>query len=283
MKTFVFLIVFVLLSAINSTAQMPAIEPGVSQKLAEWRSEKYSDVRYKLDITLEKGAPTMKGTVEIRVNLPLKEWSANKEENAGSSFQMLKSVPTIILDWRKIKGKENLSTISNVSANGRFLTLNPDNTKINFITDFREEGNYFEFNEHLVFQDGIKTGENIIKLEFTSPIAARGAAITRYIDKTDGAEYVYSLFAPSGASTAFPVFDQPDLKAKFSLSVAMPYGWKAVSNEKPVSFFTGDGDFSSVAFKETEPISPYVFAFAAGGFAEFEDKNEGGLFEATVF
>ncbi len=65
-------------------------------------------------------------------------------------------------------------------------------------------------------------GENVIKLDFTSPILTSGSAITRYVDKEDGSEYIYSLFVPSDASTAFPVFDQPDLKARFSLTVDTP-------------------------------------------------------------
>ena len=47
----------------------PKLEPGVSQALARWRAAHYSDVRYKLNITLEKGAPLMKGEIEIRVKL----------------------------------------------------------------------------------------------------------------------------------------------------------------------------------------------------------------------
>ena len=79
-------------------------------------------------------------------------------------------------------------------------------------------------NEHLIFRDGVVAGENVIKLDFTSPILTSGSAITRYVDKEDGAEYIYSLFVPSDASTAFPVFDQPDLKARFSLGVQYPKG-----------------------------------------------------------
>ena len=60
------------------------------------------------------------------------------------------------------------------------------------------------------------------KLDFTSPILPSGSAITRYVDKEDGSEYIYSLFVPSDASTAFPVFDQPDLKARVRLSLVTP-------------------------------------------------------------
>ncbi|MBK8303097.1 MAG: hypothetical protein IPK98_06750 [Chloracidobacterium sp.] len=64
----------------------------------------------------------------------------------------------------------------------------------------------------------------MIKLDFTSPILTSGSAITRYVDKEDGAEYIYSLFVPSDASTAFPVFDQPDLKARFTVQISTPRG-----------------------------------------------------------
>ena len=40
---------------------MPPIETGVSKTLAKWRAAHYLDIRYKLNITLEKGAPLMKG------------------------------------------------------------------------------------------------------------------------------------------------------------------------------------------------------------------------------
>ena len=45
-------------------AQMPppdSVGPGVSQELAVWRAAHYSDVRYKLNLTLEKMSPVLKG------------------------------------------------------------------------------------------------------------------------------------------------------------------------------------------------------------------------------
>ena len=54
---------FVLLLLVMSTsifAQTPPIEPGVSHELAKWRGARYSDVRYKLNLTLEKGSPVLR-------------------------------------------------------------------------------------------------------------------------------------------------------------------------------------------------------------------------------
>ena len=70
MKTITFLVAMIVFAVITNFSQtMPPIEPGVSQTLAKWRAANYSDVRYKLNITLEKGAPLMKGDIEIRVTL----------------------------------------------------------------------------------------------------------------------------------------------------------------------------------------------------------------------
>ncbi len=256
---FLRLLIFTLfLSVMNVFAQTPPIETGVSQTLAKWRAANYSGVRYKLNLTLEKMSPTLKGTIEISV-----------KNNADQ----------IILDWRKLRGKEDLSSVTNVFVNGK-------------------AAKFEEINEHLVFKDGVVKGENVVKLDFISPILTSGGAITRYVDKEDNAEYVYSLFVPSDASTAFPVFDQPDLKARFQLNVVAPYYWKVVSNtdiipnpHPPITSsreslpqetktalqkanFKDAFDFH---FKETRPISTYVFAFAAGDFTEFYEANEDNI------
>nr|MBA2735382.1 hypothetical protein [Pyrinomonadaceae bacterium] len=163
---------FVLMMTTPIFPQTPTIETGVPQTLAKWRAANYSDVRYKLNLTLEKMSPTLKGTIEISL-----------KNNADQ----------IVLDWRKIRGKENLSTISNVSVNGKSVVLSPDFSRLSSGDVKPPEGgtqNFYETNEHLVFKDGVKAGENVIKLDFTSPILISGGAITRYVDKEDGAEYV---------------------------------------------------------------------------------------------
>ena len=117
-------------------------------------------------------------------------------------------------------------------------------------------------NQHLVIaRAALKTGENRVQLVFSAPLAVSGAALTRYRDREDGSNYVYSLFVPADASSVFPCFDQPDLKARFSLELRMPQGWRAVSNAPALDEAPGHSRFA-----ETEPISTYLFAFAAGPF-----------------
>jgi aminopeptidase N len=250
MKTFIFLVLTMIFSTIPTFSQtVPPIENGVSHELAIWRAKHYSDVRYKLNLTLEKMSPILKG--EIQLNVKLKIENGELKTKIDSQFSNL-NFP-LILDWRKIKGKEDAYSIKGVELNGK-------------------SAEFEEINEHLVIKNAVQ-GENVVKLNFTSPISTSGSAIARYIDKEDGSEYIYSLFVPSDASTAFPVFDQPDLKARFDLFMTIPLKWKAISNTY-VECIRVD-NFSkelTCRFEETQPISTYVFAFAAG---DFEEINEG--------
>jgi aminopeptidase N len=130
-------------------------------------------------------------------------------------------------------------------------------------------------NGHLMLPGtGLHRGENTLTLEFTSNAAAAGKAITRYEDKDDGSEYLYTLFVPMDASMAFPCFDQPDLKARFTLRVQAPAAWTVIGNTAP------EHSGTEWKFAETRPISTYLFAFAAGPFARLPGSAAG---EPTMY
>lgn len=117
---------------------------------------------------------------------------------------------------------------------------------------------------HLLLPAGLlHLGEDTVTLRFRSRVDTAGAAITRYEDNEDGSEYLYSLFVPMDASMAFPCFDQPDLKARFSLTIDAPTEWTIISNTAPLRK-TSSGSVSQTVFSEKKPISTYLFAFAAG-------------------
>jgi aminopeptidase N len=87
-------------------------------------------------------------------------------------------------------------------------------------------------------------------------------------------EYLYTLFVPDRASTAFPCFDQPDIKGRFTLTLDIPASYRAMSNNPVVSADTTEGRVT-LRFSETKPISTYLFAFAAGKFDLIEKEIEG--------
>ena len=100
--------------------------------------------------------------------------------------------------------------------------------------------------------------ENRVELDFE----AGDEALNRNDD------FLYTLFVPDRAHFSLPLFDQPNLKARFVLSLEAPAGWAAVANGETVEApgsAGGDGP-ASWRFAETEPIPTYLFAFAAGRF-----------------
>jgi aminopeptidase N len=90
-------------------------------------------------------------------------------------------------------------------------------------------------------------------------------------------EFLYTLFVPARARLTFPCFDQPDLKARYSLTLTVPAGWQAVSNGAALSTVNaarGPGT-TTLTFAETQPLPTYLFAFAAGRFS-LETAERGG-------
>src|SRR5580765_4036174 len=117
---------------------------------------------------------------------------------------------------------------------------------------------------HLIYPpSALHAGENRIEIDFDA-----GAAP---LNRND--EFLYTIFVPARAHEAFPCFDQPDLKARWTLSLDVPDGWEALGNGVETSNTSRDGR-RRIAFAETQPISTYLFAFAAGRFSvERAERN----------
>lgn len=127
----------------------------------------------------------------------------------------------------------------------------------------------------------LRDGENTVVASFTARIAPAGASIIRFNDQADGATYLYTLLVPADANQLFPAFDQPDLKARFRYRIVAPREWKVLANGP------GRGEESGATttwtFDETEPISTYLAAFAAGPWRTWTDRPEGDDLPITLY
>ena len=101
-----------------------------------------------------------------------------------------------------------------------------------------------------------------------------GEGLHRFVDQSDNSVYLYSQFETADAKRMFACFDQPDLKATYTVTVTAPADWKVISNaahaEAPGE---PDGSTSAVVhrFRETVPMSTYLVALIAGPYAEWTD------------
>jgi len=114
----------------------------------------------------------------------------------------------------------------------------------------------------------VHAGENVLTADFTTPIAPAGASIIRTHDDKDGNDYLYTLLVPSDANLLFPCFDQPDLKARLTLTLAVPAAWMAIANGVTERVDSAGGT-ATYRFRQTDPLPTYLFAFAAGPWASF--------------
>src|SRR5436190_17110923 len=111
--------------------------------------------------------------------------------------------------------------------------------------------------DHLIIPaDATRAGENRVSIES----AAGDEALNRNDD------FLYTLFVPARAHLTFPCFDQPDLKARYTLSLEVPAAWETVANA-PEASRDPTADRVRVRFAETKPLPTYLFGFVAGRFS----------------
>ena len=142
----------------------------------------------------------------------------------------------IILDFRESPDK-----VKEVSVNG-------------------QPTEYIFLNEHILLPKASTiTGKNEVHIRFI--------AGNQSLNRND--EFLYTLLVPDRARTVFPCFEQPNLKAEFTLQLEVPAEWEAVSNTS-VESETITGSRKHITFRPTEPLSTYLFSFVAGKLKKVE-------------
>ena len=170
----------------------------------------------------------------LRFSIPEQKQEAVEGE-ARIQFTIQKP-QEIILDFR-----ESADKVKEVSVNGK-------PTEYTFL------------NEHIILPKGSTTeGVNEVYIRFT--------AGNQSLNRND--EFLYTLLVPDRARTVFPCFEQPNLKAEFTLQLEVPSEWEAVSNTSVASEETQNGR-KHITFRPTEPLSTYLFSFVAGKLKKVE-------------
>ena len=147
-------------------------------------------------------------------------------------FDLATARQALQLDFR-----EDADKLRSVSVNGS-------------ASDYRFE------QEHLIIPaDALVTGRNAIEIN----LVAGDSSLNR------NPEFLYTLFVPDRARTAFPLFDQPDLKATWELTLVVPAHWEAIANA-PLLEVRDLGEHKALEFARSDLISSYLFSFVAGEF-----------------
>ncbi len=122
--------------------------------------------------------------------------------------------------------------------------------------------------------------DNVLVVDAQCLYTNTGEGVHRFVDPVDQQVYLYSQFETADAKRMYACFDQPDLKAAFSLTVTAPASWKVISNGAVSGIDDHDGR-RSWHFATTARMSPYITALIAGPYAEVRSTHDGidlGLF-----
>ncbi len=111
-------------------------------------------------------------------------------------------------------------------------------------------------------------GENELVVDSDALYMNTGEGLHRFVDPVDNEVYLYTQFEVPDSRRMFAVFEQPDLKARFTFHVTAPDRWKVVSNQPtPQPEHAGDGK-AIWHFEPTPVISSYITALIAGPYTE---------------
>ncbi|MCE9686932.1 aminopeptidase N [Shewanella sp. AS16] len=161
----------------------------------------------------------------------------------------------------------------NLSDNNSPLTLDLSQAKIKHLLVNGKplypnyNGAYISINADL-----LNAGANTLEVDFSRLHSTNGEGLHRFVDPIDNKVYLYSHFEPAAAQQMFAVFDQPDLKANYKLSVTAPKDWQVISTMRETRV-ESQGELNRWTFPVTPKLSPYNFSMHAGPYHVWQDNS----------
>ena len=117
--------------------------------------------------------------------------------------------------------------------------------------------------------------DNTLVIDADCVYSNTGEGLHRFVDPVDGAVYLYTQFETADAKRMYACFDQPDLKATFTLTVTAPADWELISNGRRTAHLDGPGGAQVARFNITPPLSTYVTALVAGPYHKHIATHDG--------
>ncbi|MEX2125706.1 MAG: aminopeptidase N [Woeseia sp.] len=120
----------------------------------------------------------------------------------------------------------------------------------------------------------LREGSNSVFVAYEHAFGEDGTGLHRFVDPEDHRTYLYTYLWPYYANRVFPSFDQPNLKAKITLTVTAPEDWIVVSTSTGEKH-EADSGTARWQFGTTPEISTYAFSLHAGPYRIWEDTADG--------
>ena len=189
-------------------------------------------LRYALTVEPDLAAATFSGSQEVRV-------------------MVVEQITEIVLNSLELE----LESGSLIAADGSQVEI----AKIRMDPDAERA--------HLELQSPASPGEWTLNLRFRGEFNRQltGFYLSTYRDPTGEERRIGTThFEATDARRAFPCWDEPDLKAPWSITLIVADGLTALSNGPEISRETLEDGRVRVIFAETMPMSSYLVAYVVG-------------------
>ncbi len=113
-------------------------------------------------------------------------------------------------------------------------------------------------------------GENELVVDAVMGYRHDGEGLHRTTDTADGKDYTYAQAAMDAAPWMFACFDQPDLKAPFTVRVRAPEDWVVLGNGHAEQVAPGQWQLAP-----TQPLPTYLVTVVAGPYHVVESRHDG--------
>ena len=117
--------------------------------------------------------------------------------------------------------------------------------------------------------------ENTLIVDLEAVYSVSGEGLHRFVDPADSEVYLYTQFEVADARRMYACFDQPDLKATFTLTAITPKHWEVISNNPVAGVEDISNDKKRTAFTTTPVMSTYITALVAGPYHKEFDVYKG--------
>ena len=217
--------------------------------LCSCKNEQHSTTTLKAGVPEEMAMYRSSQISDVHYNLSFNIPAELKEPIPSQlelNFNVEQLQEPVILDF-----KEETSKIKSISINGKNATI------------LHEQEHIILPKEHLI------TGKNTVTIAF----------IAGELSLNRNEDYLYTLLVPDRARTLFPCFDQPNIKARYTLNITAPKDWQVLCGTKEINS-TSKGDYIEHKFDTSDQMSTYLFSFVAGKFKSVSKKP--GNMEMTM-
>lgn len=203
-------------------------------------------------------------TIRLEKGISLELAKYRKQQVSNVVYHLDFDIPTT--KTVPIPASLTLTLIIQDLTNDLFLDFNEAKSHLKSVNVNGDKTDINHQKEHIIIsKKDLVLGENTIVISFN----AGESSLNRNED------FLYTLLVPDRASTLFPCFDQPDIKARYQLTITAPKEWEVLCGAFEESSIEM-GDFTKHIFSQTDIMSTYLFSFVAGKFTSVT-KNPGAF------